>query len=200
MGSLLRKAGYSVLTAEDGLEGLTLARREQPDLVISDVSMPRMDGLEFCREMRADSELKTVPILLVSALQKDTESAVAGLQAGADDYLEIPFDSARLDRESLAPAGTLAPRSELSRPGRTGHRHDLHTGSRRQVDEYEPRGTKVFRTKTGRDHRQLLLRRVRHHSREQRVRRAVSAARRKRVSFAISLSPDQQPARIAGST
>ena len=54
MGSLLRKAGYSVLTAEDGLEGLSLARLEQPDLVISDVSMPRMDGLEFCREIRAD--------------------------------------------------------------------------------------------------------------------------------------------------
>ena len=96
MGSLLHKAGYSVLTADDGLEGLTLARRERPDLVISDVSMPRMNGLEFCRELRADSELKTVPILLVSALQKSTESVVAGLRAGADDYLEIPFDSARL--------------------------------------------------------------------------------------------------------
>src|SRR5829696_64273 len=96
MGSLLRKAGYFVLTAEDGIEGLTLARRERPDLVISDVSMPRMNGLAFCREMRADAELKSVPILLVSALEKDTESAVAGLQAGADDYLEIPFDSARL--------------------------------------------------------------------------------------------------------
>jgi PAS domain S-box-containing protein len=96
MGSLLHKAGYSVLTADDGLEGLTLARRERPDLVISDVSMPRMNGLEFCRELRADSELKTVPILLVSALQKGTESVVAGLRAGADDYLEVPFDSARL--------------------------------------------------------------------------------------------------------
>src|SRR5687768_3891218 len=96
MGNLLRKAGYSVLTAEDGSEGLALARRERPDLVISDVTMPVMGGLEFCREIRADSELKTVPILLVSALQKDTESVVAGLQAGADDYLEIPFDSTRL--------------------------------------------------------------------------------------------------------
>ena len=109
MGSLLRKAGYSILTAEDGREGLTLARRERPDLVISDVSMPRMDGLEFCREIRADSELKTVPILLVSARQKDTESAVAGLRAGADDYLEIPFDSARL----VAKVSRLLERSQL---------------------------------------------------------------------------------------
>jgi len=55
MGSLLRKAGYAVLTAEDGVEGLSLARRERPDLVISDVTMPRMNGLEFCRQIRADS-------------------------------------------------------------------------------------------------------------------------------------------------
>lgn len=109
MSSLLRKAGYSVLTAEDGVEGLSLARREQPDLVISDVSMPRMDGLEFCREIRNNNELKTVPILLVSARQKDTESAVAGLKAGADDYLEIPFDSARL----IAKVSRLLERSRL---------------------------------------------------------------------------------------
>jgi PAS domain S-box-containing protein len=109
MGSLLRKAGYTVLTAEDGREGLTLAKRDRPDLVISDVSMPRMNGLEFCRELRADAELKTVPILLVSALQKDTDSAVAGLRAGADDYLEIPFDSARL----VAKVSRLLERSHL---------------------------------------------------------------------------------------
>src|SRR6185503_6435150 len=72
-------------------------------------SMPRMDGLEFCRQMRADSELKTVPILLMSALQRDTESVVAGLRAGADDYLEIPFDSARL----VAKVSRLLERSRL---------------------------------------------------------------------------------------
>ncbi len=109
MSSLLRKAGYSVLTAEDGFEGLAAARRERPDLVISDVSMPRMTGLEFCREIRADAELKTVPILLISAHQKDTESVVAGLQAGADDYLEIPFDSTRL----VAKVSRLLERSHL---------------------------------------------------------------------------------------
>lgn len=109
MGNLLRKAGYAVLTAEDGFEGLTLARQERPDLVISDVSMPRMNGLAFCREIRADLELKSVPILLVTALQKDTESAVAGLQAGADDYLEFPFDSTRL----VAKVSRLLERSRL---------------------------------------------------------------------------------------
>ncbi len=96
MTNLLNKAGYSVLRAVDGLEALAVALREHPDLVISDVSMPRMNGMDFCRQMRADSALKTVPILLVSALQKDTESVIAGLQAGADDYLEIPFNPAHL--------------------------------------------------------------------------------------------------------
>src|SRR6185369_10810341 len=109
MGSLLRKAGYAVITAEDGMEGLDLARRERPDLVISDVSMPRMNGLTFCREIRADLELKNLPILLVTARQKDTASAVAGLNAGADDYLEFPFDSARL----VAKVARLLERSRL---------------------------------------------------------------------------------------
>ena len=109
MTNLLTKAGYSVLPAADGLEALAVALREPPDLVISDVSMPRMNGLDFCRQMRADSVLKSVPILLVSALQKDTESVVAGLRAGADDYLEIPFNPARL----VAKVARLLERSRL---------------------------------------------------------------------------------------
>jgi len=109
MRSLLKKAGYAVLTAGDGVEGFALAKRELPDLVISDVSMPEMDGLEFCRHVRADTELKTIPILLISALQKDTQTVVAGLRAGADDYLEIPFDSTRL----IAKVSRLLERSRL---------------------------------------------------------------------------------------
>jgi PAS domain S-box-containing protein len=109
MESLLRKAGYSVRTAEDGLQALELVRQERPDLVISDVSMPRMNGLEFCQRLRADSELRSVPVLLISALQKDTESVVAGLRAGADDYLEVPFDWTRL----VAKVSRLIERSRL---------------------------------------------------------------------------------------
>ena len=109
MQGLLKKAGYSVLTADDGREGFALAKREHPDLVISDVTMPYMDGLEFCRHLRADTELKTIPILLVSALQKDTETVVAGLRAGADDYLEVPFDSTRL----IAKVSRLLERARL---------------------------------------------------------------------------------------
>ena len=96
MSTLLRQAGYSVLTAFDGYEGFDVARREHPDLVISDVLMPRADGIELCRLIRSDSDLCATPILLASALRKDTESVVQGLQAGADDYLEMPYDTMRL--------------------------------------------------------------------------------------------------------
>jgi PAS domain S-box-containing protein len=109
MDGLLRKAGYFVLTAEDGLEGFNLAKQEHPDLVISDVSMPRVNGLEFCRLLRADNELSSVPILLMSAFRKDTESVVAGLRSGADDYLEVPFDSTQL----VAKVSRLLERSRL---------------------------------------------------------------------------------------
>jgi len=109
MHGLLRKAGYAVLTAEDGVQALDIARQSHPDLVISDVSMPRMNGLEFCRVLRSDSELRATPVLLISALQKDTETVVAGLTAGADDYLEVPFDSTRL----VAKVSRLLERSRL---------------------------------------------------------------------------------------
>jgi PAS domain S-box-containing protein len=109
MDGLLRKAGYCVLTAEDGLEAFNLAKQKQPDLVISDVCMPRVNGLEFCRLLRADNQLRSVPILLVSALQNDTASVVEGLRAGADDYLEIPFDATRL----VAKVARLLERSRL---------------------------------------------------------------------------------------
>jgi PAS domain S-box-containing protein len=109
MDGLLRRAGYSVLTAEDGLQAFNLAKQEQPDLVISDVCMPRVNGLEFCRLLRSDSDLRSVPILLVSALQNDTASVVEGLRAGADDYLEVPFDASRL----VAKVARLLERSRL---------------------------------------------------------------------------------------
>ena len=92
MQNLLQKAGYSVSTAETGIQGLSLAKQTHPDLIISDVTMPGMNGLEFCRLIRADTDLRSVPILLVSALQKDTESVVAGFTSGADDYMELPLD------------------------------------------------------------------------------------------------------------
>lgn len=96
MSMLLRQAGYQVFTACDGLEAITIAHEIRPMLVISDVAMPHLDGIEMTRMLRADAELGLIPILLVSANRRDTESAVEGLRAGADDYLEAPYEPHRL--------------------------------------------------------------------------------------------------------
>ena len=96
MSAVLRNAGYRTVTALSAEEALGAARRARPRLVISDVSMPGMDGIELCRVLRADERLGSVPVLLVSALRKDSESALEGLRAGAEDYLEAPYDPVRL--------------------------------------------------------------------------------------------------------
>lgn len=92
---LLEQAGYEVLKATNGSQGLRIAENDEPDLVVSDVMMPVMNGIELCRRIRELPNLQRVPVLLVSALRVDSESAVEGFRAGADDYLEIPFEQSR---------------------------------------------------------------------------------------------------------
>ena len=94
--AVLQQAGYPVLTAADGLEGLSLARHELPALIISDVAMPHLDGIELCRQVREDARMSLTPIVLISAQRNDTESALEGLAAGADEFIESPFDPLRL--------------------------------------------------------------------------------------------------------
>ena len=108
MRAILDSAGYHVLIASTVGEGFELARRDRPDLVISDVLMPGATGIDLCRLIRAEAEVRTTPIMLVSALRKDTESAVEGLQAGADDYLEAPYDPLLL----IAKASRLVERAQ----------------------------------------------------------------------------------------
>jgi PAS domain S-box-containing protein len=96
MRRLLRKSGYRVVTASDGREGFEVAQAEHPDLIVSDVSMPHVDGIEMCRLVREHQDLCFTPVLLVSAVCKDSESVVEGLKAGADDYLEAPYDPMHL--------------------------------------------------------------------------------------------------------
>ncbi len=87
--------GYEIVTASDGEEALTVAREKQPDLILLDVMMPRMDGLEVCRRLKADSGLPFIPIILVTA-KADSKDVVAGLEAGGDEYLTKPVDQAAL--------------------------------------------------------------------------------------------------------
>src|SRR5258705_1324973 len=76
VGRLLENAGFRVQTAGDALTGFDLAKRISPDLVISDVSMPNVGGLELCNMIRAHKVLSMTPVLLVSAIKKDTETIV----------------------------------------------------------------------------------------------------------------------------
>ncbi len=86
---------YVLLQAEDGVEGLELAARQVPDLVVSDVMMPRMDGYELCRRLKADPVTRNVPVVLVSAMH-GTEASVQGFAAGADDFVVKPFSPPEL--------------------------------------------------------------------------------------------------------
>jgi YesN/AraC family two-component response regulator len=81
---------YRIVEAADGAEGLAAARTHRPDLVLSDVMMPELDGVALTRALRADAALSDVPIILLSAWA-DEQSTLAGLDAGADDYLTKPF-------------------------------------------------------------------------------------------------------------
>lgn len=87
----LRRENFRVILARTGVEGIQLAKRHLPNLVVLDLIMPGMDGLTVCKEMRADQLLSDIPILILTARTKD-EDKVLGFMAGADDYLVKPFN------------------------------------------------------------------------------------------------------------
>jgi DNA-binding response OmpR family regulator len=88
----LRNEGYDVRTSADGIEALDVAVGFVPDLVVLDLGLPRLDGIEVCRRLRAESD---VPILMLTA-RAETEDRVGGLDSGADDYLVKPFERKEL--------------------------------------------------------------------------------------------------------
>jgi class 3 adenylate cyclase len=87
--------GYDICTAYDGEEALAKASAEQPDLILLDIMMPKIDGIEVCRRLKADASLPFMPIIMVTA-KADSRDVVAGLEAGADEYLTKPIDQAAL--------------------------------------------------------------------------------------------------------
>jgi sigma-B regulation protein RsbU (phosphoserine phosphatase) len=86
---------YDIITATDGQLGLALAREKHPDLILLDIMMPKLDGLEVCRRLKGDPSLPFMPIILVTA-KSDSKDVVAGLEAGGDEYLTKPVDHAAL--------------------------------------------------------------------------------------------------------
>jgi class 3 adenylate cyclase/CheY-like chemotaxis protein len=91
----LARHGYEILTASDGEEALTTARATRPDLILLDIMMPKVDGIEVCRRLKADPAFPFTPIIMVTA-RADTKDIVAGLEAGGDEYLTKPVDQGAL--------------------------------------------------------------------------------------------------------
>jgi DNA-binding response OmpR family regulator len=83
--------GFVVLRAEDGEQGLAVARESRPDVIVSDVMMPKMSGLELVKALRADGATKGIPVVLLSAKAQGADVR-NGLDAGADDYVTKPFE------------------------------------------------------------------------------------------------------------
>jgi len=91
----LQAAGYETVAAWDGEEALLKVKAERPDLILLDIMLPKIDGFEVCRRLRADEATAVIPIIMITAL-KDTEDRIHGLEAGGDDFLSKPFDRGEL--------------------------------------------------------------------------------------------------------
>ena len=91
----LKKAGYRVLVAGDGAAGIDVAMAEHPDAIILDLMLPRLNGLEVAKRLRAQERTSSTPLLILSA-KGETESRIKGLELGADDYLPKPFSPKEL--------------------------------------------------------------------------------------------------------
>lgn len=91
----LKKEGFAVLKAENGEEGIEKAKEHKPDLVLMDIMMPKMDGMEAVETMRADEDLKSIPIIFLTA-RSDEKTEVEGLDKGGDDYITKPISTTKL--------------------------------------------------------------------------------------------------------
>ena len=92
----LKRQGYEVNFANNGPDGLTAVKKRMPDLLILDIIMPNMTGIEVCRKIREDEEFNRMPILFLSA-RTSTDEKVEGLDVGADDYIVKPFEITELN-------------------------------------------------------------------------------------------------------
>jgi two-component system alkaline phosphatase synthesis response regulator PhoP len=122
----LEQEGFNVLEAEDGELALSLVRRERPALVILDIMLPGMSGLDVCRVIRHDGEIARVPVLMLTAKAAEVDKIV-GLEVGADDYVTKPFSP----RELMARVKAVLRRAhgpEVERP------HEVYDRGRLRID------------------------------------------------------------------
>ena len=137
----LRKEGYRIISVSNGEDTLDLAVREKPDLVILDLMLPGMDGLEVCKSLRQDARTSNLPIIMLTAKSQETDKIV-GLEVGADDYMTKPFSP----RELLARIKAILRRYEPSASQRKVKIGELSIDSLKH--KVEVSGKAVFLTPT----------------------------------------------------
>ena len=139
----LDKEGFDVVAASDGSSGLEIATRHRPNLVVLDLMMPGMDGLEVCRRMRGDERTRRIPVIMLTAKAAETDKII-GLEMGADDYITKPFSVRELLARVRAVLRRPGPREKFDdfafgqllsgeRPGQAATVHVLHRKIRQAV-------------------------------------------------------------------
>ena len=108
----LKREGYDVVAINNPLEIIGIAREFQPDLFVLDIMMPELDGIQICQMIRADSVLKEIPIIFLTA-RTEVEDRIKGLETGADDYISKPFDT----KELVLRIGLILKRVAGKKPG-----------------------------------------------------------------------------------
>src|SRR5207302_6811225 len=92
---ILVSRGFSVAVARDGVEGLEKVKLHSPDILLLDVNMPRMDGIELCRQIKNDDSVRLIPVIMLTG-QSDFEKKLEALEAGADDFVNKPYNTVEL--------------------------------------------------------------------------------------------------------
>ncbi len=155
---------FDVVTCNDGATAIELARTEQPDLILLDVMMPKMDGFETCRRLKDDPATRHIPVVLVTALD-GRQDRIRGLEAGADDFLSKPYDDLILMARVRSLTRLKIMVDELREREESGRRFGIGgagverlrgTGGRIVVVDDNPEQARVLMAELGRNHRPVL--------------------------------------------
>jgi two-component system phosphate regulon response regulator PhoB len=129
----LEKEGFEVLGAADGESGLAAARQRRPDVVLIDIMLPGIDGLEVCRSLRSDTRTSTIPVIMLTAKAGESDRVV-GLEMGSDDYVTKPFSPRELGARIKAVLRRTAAREQPREEPETLRRGDISIDlARREV-------------------------------------------------------------------
>jgi two-component system, OmpR family, response regulator RpaA len=123
----LELQGYKVIVASDAIKGIALISQENPDLIVLDLMLPKLDGFTACQQIRADKKYKTIPILMLTAMSR-VEDKIAGFDAGSDDYLTKPFEIGELMarvKALIRRASRTAAADQASLPSEILHSGDI---------------------------------------------------------------------------